>query len=108
MHLHYLIPTLSFLSLATAQWTTYTVPHSSGEDDALALNAALSADASLTTNATILFQRGVTYNILTPVKFPTFQNVIVSIQGNITYASDIDQTQGEIPNHFIRTLSANA
>ena len=105
MHLVHLILALSSVSIATA-WTTYTVPHSSGGDDTPALIAALSTDKSLTTDATILFQKGVTYNMLTPVKFPRFKNVIVSIQGNITYAADVRKTQGKSPQVLQYQFSA--
>jgi len=96
MRLLHLASTLSFISLALA-WTTYTVPHSRGNDDTLALAAAFSADSKLSTDATILFQKGVTYNILTPIRFPYLKNVIISVQGNLTYAYDIKATQGEDP-----------
>lgn len=85
---------LSSVSLSTA-WTTYIVPHSSGNDDTPALAAAFSNNKSLAKDATILFQKGLTYNILTPLKFPSLQNVIVSVQGNLTYGVDIKKTQGE-------------
>jgi hypothetical protein len=94
MHLLHLASALSFVSLVAA-WTTYVVPHSSGNDDTPALTAAFSQNGGLATDATIIFQKGVTYNILTPLTFPTLQNVIVSIQGNITYAADIKKTQGQ-------------
>jgi hypothetical protein len=94
MHLLHLASTLSFVSLVVA-WTTYIVPHSSGNDDTPALIAAFSYNTNLATDATILFQTGITYNILTPITFPKLQNVIVSIQGNLTYAADIKKTQGE-------------
>jgi len=87
---------LSSVSLALA-WTTYVVPHSGGNDDTPALAAALSADPKLATNATILFEQGLTYNILTPIVFPRFENVIVSVQGNLSYATDIKATQGANP-----------
>jgi hypothetical protein len=94
---------LSFVSLALA-WTTYVVPNSPGNDDAPALAAAFSADPKLATNATILFKRGVTYNISTPIHFPRFKNVIVSVQGNLTYADDIKATQGMDPRAERREL----
>ena len=94
MQLLHLISALSSISLTLA-WTTYVVPHSEGNDDTPALAAAFAADPKLATDATILFQQGVTYNILTPIAFPRFENVIVSIQGNLTYAADIQATQGE-------------
>lgn len=94
MRLFHLTSALPFVTFAAA-WTTYIVPHSPGKDDTPALTAALSSNTSLATDATILFQQGVTYNISTPIKFPKFKNVIVSIQGNITYAANIKATQGE-------------
>ena len=94
MHLLHLVSTLFFVSLAAA-WTTYIVPHSSGSDDTPALTAAFSNNENLAKDATILFQMGVTYNILTPIEFPKLQNVIISVQGNLTYAADIKKTQGE-------------
>jgi len=49
----------------------------------------------VTTNATILFKRGVTYNIFTPVVFPKLVNVEVRIEGNLTLPDDISTVQGE-------------
>lgn len=72
-------------------WTTFTVPHVDNQDDTPALTAALPAHSS---NSTILFERGVTYNIWTPVKFPVLNNVEVRIEGNITYPIDIPTIQG--------------
>ena len=94
MRLLRLTSTLSTASLALA-WTTYNVPHSGGNDDTPALIAAFAADPALATNTTILFEKGLTYNMLTPVRFPHFENVIVSVQGNLSYAADIQKTQGE-------------
>ena len=94
MQLLHLTSVLSSVSLSLA-WTTYVVPHSEGYDDTPALAAAFAADPKLATDATILFEQGVTYNILTPIIFPRFENVIVSIQGNLTYAADVQATQGE-------------
>ena len=96
MRLLYLASALSSVSLALA-WTTYVVPHSDGNDDTPALAAAFAANPELTANATILFQQGVTYNILTPILFPYFENVVVSVQGNLSYGADVKATQGEWP-----------
>ena len=96
MRLLRLVSALSSVSLVLA-WTTYIVPHSEGYDDTPALAAAFAANPELATDATILFEQGVTYNILTPIRFPRFENVIVSIQGNLTYAADIKATQGKNP-----------
>lgn len=96
MRLPRLVSVLRSVPLALA-WTTYIVPHSQGGDDTPALAAAFATDPRLATNATILFKSGVTYNISTPIRFPYFENVIVSVQGNLTYAADIEATQGENP-----------
>jgi len=96
MRLLHITSALSSASLALA-WTTYVVPHSGGNDDTPALTAAFSADPKLATNATILFKQGLTYNILTPVVFPRFENVIVSVQANLSYAADVKATQGAGP-----------
>lgn len=103
MRFIHLASALSFVSLATA-WTTYIVPYSQGGDDTPALTAAFANDENLAINATILFQQGVTYNILTPIEFPTLQNVIVSVQGNLTYAADIEATQGEHQKPFHKSF----
>ena len=93
MHLLHLISALPFVPAALA-WTTYIVPYSGGGDDTPALISALTSRPELRTNATIVFQEGVTYNLETPVNFPYFKNVIIEIQGNITFANDIEATQG--------------
>lgn len=94
MYLPHFASTLSFVSLALA-WTTYIVPHSAGGgDDTPALAQAFTDNPSLATDSTILFQQGVTYNILTPICLPHLENVIVSVQGNLTYSADIKTTQG--------------
>ncbi|KIM38231.1 glycoside hydrolase family 28 protein [Hebeloma cylindrosporum] len=71
-------------------WSTFTVPHSPGNDDTPALLAALPGFA---TNSTILFQEGITYNIFTPIKFPVLNNVDIRIEGNLTYPADIPTIQ---------------
>lgn len=48
----------------TAITKIYTVPHTSGKDDSVAVNAAI-ASKNYTSNARFLFQSGVTYNIWT-------------------------------------------
>ena len=98
MHLLHFASTLSFVSLALA-WTTFIVPHSGGGDDTPALTKAFAENPSLATDATILFKQGVTYNILTPVHFPYFQNVLVSVQENLTFSSDVKTTQGTNPDN---------
>ncbi|THV04601.1 pectin lyase-like protein [Dendrothele bispora CBS 962.96] len=87
-----LLLTLSSLS-TTSAWTTFTVPHTPGADDAPSLTIALTNSTGITSNSTILFQKGVTYNIWTPIVFPTLNNVEVVIEGNLTYPEDIGTIQ---------------
>lgn len=82
---------LALLSEASA-WSTFTVPHTNGADDVPGLMAAI---GNYTSNASILFKEGVTYNIWTPIKFPTLTNVEVRIEGNLTYPTDIPTIQSE-------------
>ena len=102
MRLLRLASTLSFVSLALA-WTVYTVPYSGGNDDAPALNAALKSHPEYVTDVTILFKQGIKYNFNTPVYFPRLTNAIVSVQGNISYASNIAATQGTESNQNCAT-----
>ena len=84
------------LSGLSSAWKTFIVPHDSSNrsaDDAPLLVNALASD-SLTSNVTILFQKGITYNIFSPVKFPAFQNVEVAIEGNLSYPADVSVVQG--------------
>ena len=88
---------LAIYCSATTAWNTFTVPHShnSSADDAPSLIAAL-ATGNLSANTTILFEKGKTYNIFSPIKFPAFQNVEVAIEGNISYPVDISVVQGKL------------
>jgi hypothetical protein len=79
-------------------WNTFTVSHSPGKDDTPAILAAL---PDFVTNSTILFQEGVTYNIFTPIQFPTLNNVDIRIEGNLTYPTDIATVQGRPASEFI-------
>ncbi|KAJ8074001.1 hypothetical protein PM082_012290 [Marasmius tenuissimus] len=73
-------------------WRTFVVPHSdvAGQDDAPGLMAAL---ANFSSDTTILFEQGVTYNILTPILFPVMNNVEIRIEGNLTLPDDIPAVQ---------------
>jgi hypothetical protein len=90
----------SFISLAilaasltsTNAWTTYVVPHTDGADDTVALMQAFKT-GQYSSNATILFEKGVHYNIFTPISFPKFANVEVAIEGNLTIPSDVVTVQ---------------
>jgi hypothetical protein len=83
---------LTHLSLTRA-WNTFTVPHADGKDDTPALAAAL-ATGNYSSNATILFQKGVKYNMFTPIVFPKLENVEVRVEGNISYPTDVASVQG--------------
>jgi hypothetical protein len=71
-------------------WKQFVVPHSPGQDDTPALMAALPEIAS---NASILFKKGITYSIFTPIVFPVLNNVEIAIEGNLTYPTDIPTIQ---------------
>ena len=83
----------STCSSVAQAWTTFSVPHVDGQDDTPALMTAMSS-SSLSANATILFEKGITYNIFTPIKFPSLRNVEIAIEGNLTYPDDITSVQG--------------
>ena len=85
---------LALLTTYAAAWQTFVVPHVDGQDDTPALSAAL-ATGNISANTTILFEKGKTYNIFSPIKFPAFQNVEVAIEGNISYPVDISVVQGQ-------------
>ncbi|KAJ7729082.1 pectin lyase fold/virulence factor [Mycena maculata] len=75
---------------AAFAWDTFTVPHLPGEDDTPGLLALVSNHAS---NATIMFNKGVTYNIFIAIKFPVLTNVEIRIEGNLTYPTNITAIQ---------------
>lgn len=82
---------LCVLATSTLAWKTLNVPHTPGEDDTPALVAAL---PKFTTNATIVFSKGIHYNIFTPIRFPVLTNVDIRIEGNLSYPTDIPTIQG--------------
>ena len=84
---------LALFTTSAAAWQTYVVEHTDGQDDALVLTAAL-ATGNFSANTTILFEKGKTYNIFAPIKFPVLNNVEVAIEGNLTYPDDIATIQG--------------
>jgi len=74
--------------------TTCSVPHTNnGTDDVPALHALLPRCSS---NARILFQQGVTYNISTPVVFGQLQNVEIAIEGNLELPKNIPYVQSVV------------
>ncbi|KAH7874319.1 uncharacterized protein C8R40DRAFT_1171429 [Lentinula edodes] len=77
-------------TLPVVSWSTFIVSHTAGQDDTPALTAAI---ANYSSNSTILFQKGITYNIFTPIKFPILTNVEILIEGNLTYSTNITAIQ---------------
>ncbi|KAJ3967342.1 pectin lyase fold/virulence factor, partial [Lentinula raphanica] len=83
-------------------WSTFVVPHTSSQDDTPALTSTL---ANFSSNSTIIFQKGITYNIFTPIKFPTLTNVEILIEGNLTYPTNITAIQGSrLADNTFKTL----
>ena len=80
---------LAYACRATAV-TTFTVPHVAGQDDTPTL---LEAMKNFSSDSTILFKNGITYNIFTPIQFPRLTNVEVRVEGNLTYPTDIPTIQ---------------
>ncbi|KAG6856118.1 hypothetical protein H0H87_007332 [Tephrocybe sp. NHM501043] len=76
-----------------AAWNTFVVPHADGEDDMPSLVAAI---GNYSANSTILFQKGVKYNIFSPIKFPALNNVEIRIEGNLSYPTDIASIQATV------------
>ncbi|KAG5649170.1 hypothetical protein H0H81_005721, partial [Sphagnurus paluster] len=72
-----------------AAWQ-FTVPHIDGQDNTPGLLTAL---GNYTTDSTILFEKGIKYNIFTPIKFPVLNNVKICFEGNLTYPTDIPVIQ---------------
>ena len=107
MALSCLVPLLVFLVSNAAAWQTFVVEHTEGQDDTPALTAAF-ATGNLSANTTILFEKGTTYNIFTPITFPVFNNVEVAIEGNLTYPDDIATIQSEFIylDHHIHILTS--
>ncbi|KAJ3769399.1 pectin lyase-like protein [Lentinula raphanica] len=89
-------------TLPVTSWSTFVVPHTSSQDDTPALTSTL---ANFSSNSTIIFQKGITYNIFTPIKFPTLTNVEILIEGNLTYPTNITAIQGSrLADNTFKTL----
>ncbi|KAJ7842243.1 pectin lyase-like protein [Mycena olivaceomarginata] len=89
-----LVGLLLFQVAAVASaWDTFLVPHTPGENDTPGL---LSLVTNHSSNATILFSQGVTYNIFTAIKFPVLANIEIRIEGNLTYPTNVSQVQAVV------------
>ncbi|KAH7096853.1 pectin lyase-like protein [Auriculariales sp. MPI-PUGE-AT-0066] len=100
---------LTLLPLVSAYSKTFVVPHVDGKDDSPAVIAAL---ADYSSDSLILFQRGVTYNLWTPINFGTLTNAEVAFEGNATYPTDIATVQAEVakstfPGHWLKITGTN-
>ncbi|KAJ6606793.1 pectin lyase-like protein [Mycena sp. CBHHK59/15] len=78
---------------AALAWDTFVVPHTPGENDTPALLALVT---NHTSNATIMFSKGITYNMFTSIKFPVLTNVEIRIEGNLTYPTNISAVQAVV------------
>ncbi|CAE6434491.1 unnamed protein product [Rhizoctonia solani] len=100
---------LALLPLVSAYSKTFVVPHTPGKDDSPAVVAAI---ANYSSNSLILFKKGVTYNLWTPINFGTLNNCEVAFEGNATYPTDIATVQAEVakstfPGHWIKIAGTN-
>jgi hypothetical protein len=99
-----LVYCVSLLSLhwhtaSVKAWTTFIVQHNtSGADDIAPLSAAFTrlngTSGDISTNATIIFKQGVTYNFFSAILFPILTNVEIRVEGNMSYLEDITSLQG--------------
>ncbi|CCO27515.1 hypothetical protein BN14_01495 [Rhizoctonia solani AG-1 IB] len=96
---------LALLPLVSAYSKTFVVPHVDGQDDSPAVAAAL---ANYSSDSLILFKRGVTYNLWTPINFDSLTNSEVAFEGNATYPTSIAAIQAEtFPGHWLRISGTN-
>ncbi|KAJ7083354.1 pectin lyase-like protein [Mycena belliarum] len=84
---------LQVTASAALAWDTFVVPHAPGENDTPGLLALVTKHS---TNATIMFSKGVTYNMFTAIKFPVLSNVEIRIEGNLTYPANISAVQAVV------------
>ncbi|KAJ7203142.1 pectin lyase-like protein, partial [Mycena pura] len=82
-------------------WTTFVVPHnSSGGDDMSTLAAAFASSngttRDLAVNSTIIFKKGITYNLFSAIRLPILRNVEIRIEGNMSYLEDIAALQAVV------------
>ncbi|CCL98533.1 uncharacterized protein FIBRA_00532 [Fibroporia radiculosa] len=92
MLLKHAFPALAYATFAGA-WSTFVVPHTEGVDDTLALMAAVE---NYTSNASIVFASGTTYNVWSPITFPPLTNVEVVVGGNLSYPESIETVQNYV------------
>ncbi len=88
-----LLRRLVLLSLATVTWCqkTCVVPSANGtSSDSPAIAKAFSDCAS---NATIVFEHGVEYNVFEPLNATQLSGVTISLQGNLNLPQNITYIQ---------------
>ncbi|KAG8764316.1 hypothetical protein FRC12_008200 [Ceratobasidium sp. 428] len=103
------LSTLALLPLVSAYSKTFVVPHVNGQDDSPAVVAAL---ANYSSDSLILFKKGITYNLFTPINFGKLTNVEIAFEGNATYPTDIATVQAEVakstfPGHWLKITGTN-
>ncbi|CAE6425032.1 unnamed protein product [Rhizoctonia solani] len=103
------VATLALLPLVSAYSKTFVVPHVDGKDDSPAVVAAL---ANYSSDSLILFKKGITYNLWTPINFGSLTNSEVAFEGNATYPTNITTVQNEVakstfPGHWIKITGTN-
>ncbi|CCO30407.1 hypothetical protein BN14_04436 [Rhizoctonia solani AG-1 IB] len=100
---------LALLPLVSAYSKTFVVPHTPGKDDSPAVVAAI---ANYSSDSLIIFKKGVTYNLWTPINFGTLNNCEVAFEGNATYPTSIAAVQAEVAKstfsgHWIKIAGTN-
>ncbi|CUA67839.1 hypothetical protein RSOLAG22IIIB_03269 [Rhizoctonia solani] len=97
--------TLALLPLVSAYSKTFVVPHVDGQDDSPAVVAAL---ANYSSDSLILFKKGVTYNLWTPINFGSLTNSEIAFEGNATLPIDIATIQAETyPKYWPKITGTN-
>ncbi|KAJ1309256.1 hypothetical protein OPQ81_004920 [Rhizoctonia solani] len=99
----------ALIPLVSAYSKTFVVPHVDGKDDSPAVVAAL---ANYSTDSLILFKKGITYNLWTPINFGSLANSEIAFEGNATYPTDITTVQAEVakptfPKYWIKITGTN-
>ncbi|KAH7343202.1 pectin lyase fold/virulence factor [Rhizoctonia solani] len=103
------VAAFSLLPLVSAYSKTFLVPHIDGQDDSPTVVSAL---ANYSSDSLILFKKGVTYNLWTPINFGSLTNSEIAFEGNATYPTDIATIQAEVakptfPRFWIKITGTN-
>ncbi|KII93186.1 glycoside hydrolase family 28 protein [Plicaturopsis crispa FD-325 SS-3] len=77
----------------TATRPTCTVLHTNNADDSPSI---VSAIGNCTSNATILFEKNVEYNVWSPIQFAFGENVEINLLGNLNFPKNITAVQAAV------------